>query len=125
MLEIDDVLEFFGFWLIVRFFFSNFINDSFILIFEYKVYQDLVVEMDFVIFCISVLIKVFKFKGFYVKENLEVECLFCVYYLEMIFVEDYYGFVDKGGIEGVFFFMLLGQIIEVLNQFYVNCDQFK
>ncbi len=125
MSETDDVLELSGFWPIARPLFSNLTNDSLIPIPEYKVYQDLAAEMDLVTSRISALTKALKLKGLYAKENPEVERLLRAHHLEMIPVEDYYGLADKGGIEGALLFMPLGQIIEALNQLYVNRDQLK
>lgn len=111
----DDFLNLKDFWPVPEPLSATMTNDSMIPVPDFKEYQDQAIQLDELTQRIAYLTKACKVAGAYAAEDGTLSRLLDeAFENELVAVEDWQGLVDKGGIEGMIYFLPIEKIQEVI-----------
>jgi hypothetical protein len=115
-----------GFWPIPRPLFATQTTDTLVPVPDYVLYQDQADEIDKLTNRISLLIEAVKVVGVYDASQAGIQRMLTEGFdNQLIPVDSWAAFSEKGGIKGTIDFMPLEQVLQALNQCYASREQAK
>jgi hypothetical protein len=115
-----------GFWPIPRPLFATQTTDTLVPVPDYVLYQDQADEIDKLTNRISLLIEAVKVVGVYDASQAGIQRMLTEGFdNQLIPVDSWAAFSEKGGIKGTIDFMPLDQVLQALNQCYASREQAK